>query len=895
MNHKYLLRAITLLGLLVSFVPASIVSAQPVSAPPADFFQLPWDQGIAWVAIDGIDNGTKRPLSSSHHYSVGGAIDFAPRSNMVKGEDTSNFWTAAAGAGTVVGISKCHIIIDHRNGWVTQYQFLANIQVQLGAQVERNQRLGIIADGVRNPFCPGSTEPNVPHLHFMLRPTIVGATFAGWTVNYLPVLNKTTFLKNGQAVGLFKPLLNVFDTPATPTPTVTTTPTLVAETPSITPSPTRVNSPTPTLFGPYVSTTVDPLSILIDETAQATVRLNNVPTEGYTSAEFTCSFSANLVEVSNIVVTELFGTDSVVAINGPQGNSFIVAIAGSNGSKATTSGTVFTFDVKGLQVGNTNLGCEARVSQGNNVLTQIPSARTFLTVLSTEDTPTPNLTPGTPTVLPSACDRAEFIADVNVPPGTVMSPGTTFTKTWRLKNLGPCTWTTSYGLVFFHGDSMGASSSMALPQSVAAGETVDISINLTAPNAPGSYRGYWMFRNSSGINFGIGPDANQPWFVDINVSGPTLPASLTPTFVRSSPTPTITFDVPTVTSTPTSDFPPPASETATPIVPDDWLTFTNLVYGFEFKYPPQGVIADGKTDGFARIDLPFVPGTNLTEKYVEVIVQEDATICQSPLQSQFSETVTINGISFLKQIGSDGGAGHIHQWVAYSTLRDNICVSLDFILHSDSVDNFPTPPPVFDFGVESAVFEQIVSTYAWLSSSPTATPTVEPTSTSDGFVTPTVTSTPVASPTPIVSPTGTSTSGATLTGQVIASRVVTVRLFDLDQNFVAVVNADPDGTFSFNLSAGTYTIIATANGFLRAEGQVTLIDGESLTIPVLNLLAGDIDDNGDIDQFDAMTIGMNYNSAFPEAADLNSDGVINVLDLELLARNYRATGPTPWE
>jgi len=40
---------------------------------------------------------------------------------------------------------------------------------------------------------------------------------------------------------------------------------------------------------------------------------------------------------------------------------------------------------------------------------------------------------------------------------------------------------------------------------------------------------------------------------------------------------------------------------------------------------------------------------------------------------------------------------------------------------------------------------------------------------------------------------------------------------------------------------------------------------------------------------------MNYNAAEPVSADLNSDGVINVLDLELLARNYRATGPVAWE
>jgi hypothetical protein len=44
-----------------------------------------------------------------------------------------------------------------------------------------------------------------------------------------------------------------------------------------------------------------------------------------------------------------------------------------------------------------------------------------------------------------------------------------------------------------------------------------------------------------------------------------------------------------------------------------------------------------------------------------------------------------------------------------------------------------------------------------------------------------------------------------------------------------------------------------------------------------------------------MTIGMSYNTAFPSAADLNSDGGINVLDLELLAANYRKSGALMWQ
>src|SRR5215207_3106818 len=154
MKPNNLLRALSLLVLLVSLFPMHGVEALAIKAvPPTDMFQLPWDQGIAWMAIDGIDNGTKRPLSSSHNYAVGGAIDFAPKSNMVTGENTSTYWVAAAAAGKVIEQSSCHMKIAHASGWITEYQFLGNIQVKLGDVVARNQHLGIIADGVRYKYC----------------------------------------------------------------------------------------------------------------------------------------------------------------------------------------------------------------------------------------------------------------------------------------------------------------------------------------------------------------------------------------------------------------------------------------------------------------------------------------------------------------------------------------------------------------------------------------------------------------------------------------------------------------------------------------------------------------------------------------------------------------------
>jgi len=109
------------------------------------------------------------------------------------------------------------------------------------------------------------------------------------------------------------------------------------------------------------------------------------------------------------------------------------------------------------------------------------------------------------------------------------------------------------------------------------------------------------------------------------------------------------------------------------------------------------------------------------------------------------------------------------------------------------------------------------------------------------------------------------------------------------------VAANNDGTFSLTAPAGTYTVIASASGFLSAQGSATIAGGSTNTKPTVTLPAGDIDGNNVIDQFDALTIGMNYNASTPAAADLNNDGVINVLDLELLAANYRATGPIAWE
>jgi hypothetical protein len=113
--------------------------------------------------------------------------------------------------------------------------------------------------------------------------------------------------------------------------------------------------------------------------------------------------------------------------------------------------------------------------------------------------PTPT-TKADPTTEPKPCNKAEFISET-IPDDTEYDGGDTFTKTWRLKNIGTCTWNTDYEVVYASGDKMGGPSSKKLTQSVAPGEQVDISVDLEAPASEGTYKGFWKVADDNGQFF----------------------------------------------------------------------------------------------------------------------------------------------------------------------------------------------------------------------------------------------------------------------------------------------------------------------------------------------------------------------------------------------------------
>lgn len=124
--------------------------------------------------------------------------------------------------------------------------------------------------------------------------------------------------------------------------------------------------------------------------------------------------------------------------------------------------------------------------------------------------------------------------DVTVPDGTKIAAGQPFSKTWRLENVGTCTWTRMFTIVFFSGNSLNAIQTHNLLGEVEPGEMIDITVEMEAPSKPGIYQSNWMLSDEAGELFGIGPNGDAPFWVKIEVvttvtQTPTTTSTVTPT------------------------------------------------------------------------------------------------------------------------------------------------------------------------------------------------------------------------------------------------------------------------------------------------------------------------------------------------------------------------------
>jgi hypothetical protein len=197
------------------------------------------------------------------------------------------------------------------------------------------------------------------------------------------------------------------------------------------------------------------------------------------------------------------------------------------------------------------------------VVETFSAALTQTVLAAPSDTPTPTLT-ASPTTQPlptstagipfggatvpptTSCYRLAFVSDVTIPDNTNMTPGQTFTKTWKVRNTGSCAWDAGFKFSFTGGDAMNGAT-YTLPSAVPANAEVDISVPMTAPtNKTGAVRGNWRMSTAAGQFFG------DEVYVLIVVGGATA--------TNTSAAATNTSAPATATTAPTSTTEPPATQ-----------------------------------------------------------------------------------------------------------------------------------------------------------------------------------------------------------------------------------------------------------------------------------------------------------------------------------------------
>jgi hypothetical protein len=230
------------------------------------------------------------------------------------------------------------------------------------------------------------------------------------------------------------------------------------------------------------------------------------------------------------------GVDRVeLAVNGtvvrrdmpPSGNTttFRVSQPWTPTAEGQATVSVVAFDVNGNSSDSATITLQV-VASGGAVPPTVPGGPT--------ETPLPPVTTEAGCTLDS-----QYVADVTIPDGAVMSPGAGFVKTWKVKNSGTCDWEAGFQLIFVGGAQMSGPASVLLP-AVPAGGQADISVNLMAPTAYGTHKGTWRIRAGDGTVFGTNLT------VVIEVPAP----------VTDTPLPTdVPTDVPTDTPEPTSSTP----------------------------------------------------------------------------------------------------------------------------------------------------------------------------------------------------------------------------------------------------------------------------------------------------------------------------------------------------
>jgi len=822
---------------ILSAIPG-IASAN--SAPPVNMFQLPWEQGKAWVSYDGLDNGLKRSSTSPHNYKNGGAIDFAPRVKMTIGEDTSNDWVVAAAAGTVYQVGSCYIKIEHGNGWTTEYWHLDKIQVTAGSKVSRNQRIGIIHNNANAQVCPGNEYPG-PHLHFVFRPNVLDTRFAGWTVNYNIFTNKTTYTKNGQTLPILTPLMNIPDLQTVMRGILDWDRTYIGS------------------VDPYRN---ERWSLLLVEDAQFDIAVS--------------PSSIGLVPVIVLLdengneITRANGTLSstqpagfyYVEIRSEAGTGYYEMIATKSASNGATVTPTFTAT---LPPTGTPIPSETVTP---DIATPTPTG-----IVNATETPTPTVTV-TPSPTGTLTSNVTATADLN-------STAIAATQTAMYETSVAATQTAITGTFVAETQTAFAGTQTAIAGTLIAETQTAFAGTQTAIAGTSIAETQTAFAGTQTAIAGTSIAETQTAFAGTQTAIAGTSIAETQTAFAGTQT--------AIAGTSIAETQTAFAGTQTAIAGTSIAETQTAFAGTQTAI--AGTSIAGTQTAFAL--TPTVIPTPSGPYVLVDVIQSPLQLGQTSLVNVSLNNVPPDGYSAVEFIcaydpalleGSAMQASELFGSEPVSALNGPVNGQFIFAIAGSNGRKATSSGTAFTFAVRGLqVGESAVQCTARVSTGQGALQPIE-------YIPDVVTIIDAA-----ITPTATQPTMAFVTGQVLASKPVTIQLYDAGNVLVVSQAANLDGTFNIPVGGGSYTISASAEGYLNAQGFISLTNGTVTTMQTVTLPAGDIDGNSVIDQFDALTIGMNYNASIPAVADLNNDGVINILDLELLAANYRRSGALAWQ
>jgi len=185
-------------------------------------------------------------------------------------------------------------------------------------------------------------------------------------------------------------------------------------------------------------------------------------------------------------------TDVTVALGAQVKTGQVIAHTGSTGNST------------GPHLHLTLKKAGASIRKETTYINDIVNPEPFLDPFTTSEPvpPAPVPEPVSPTPVPPVpirvpnSDSLRFDLDVTIPDNTVLHPGVTFIKTWRVTNTGLNAWGAGYTLTYFKDEPLRTERSIPLPP-LRPGETGEITLELTTPTQPAVYRTVWKARGNN--------------------------------------------------------------------------------------------------------------------------------------------------------------------------------------------------------------------------------------------------------------------------------------------------------------------------------------------------------------------------------------------------------------